>query len=380
MIQTQYARFKGTPLNFKASDPILGNVSHFSQPLLLSVAAGQIELTLQQMMVHNALGQMEPLSADMQMNADGQVEMVYPSEKITQILEPGNLVEIRPGCAYALNPLTDGILIQYLLPLPYETPLFGTTIGPIELQPIDDSIHFELIKNKTVITPQPTSIDTERPTTPILPSELDSEPTKNDDVSDAIQPSETDAVETVAKTTPVVVASNSNQQRFFYREPSTAMLRIGMFFTMPFILLIFLANMWSPIIAILWLIGTVLSGYWCALNAIPHFRNEPTLSIETDGLMVNNRTYQNLKLDWSSITQIRLDARTTSYENAELVLIIDVADPKACIPNLNILQRKWFKQLQINDPNLPAPAVKLSSSDVDMELNELKAIIDSARN
>lgn len=351
MIQTQYASFKGTTLNFRASDPILGNVSHFSQPLLIAIASGQIEITLQQMMVKNALGQMEPLSSEMQMNADGQVEMGYPSEKITHVLESGSLVEIRPGCAYALNPLTDGVLIQYLLPHPYETPLFNTTVGQIDTEAIDDRIHFELVKKKVSTT-------TELP---------------------VIQPLEFKKVETIPQATPVTEVPDSNQKRYFYREPSTAMLKIGMFFVIPFIVLAFVANMWTPIVAILWFMLTIFCGYWGVINATPHFRNEPTLSIEPDGLIIHNRTYQNLKLSWDQITRTRLDARTTSYENAELVLIIDVVDLNACIPNLNILQRKWLKQLQINDPTALAPIIKLSNTDVDTDLNDLKTLIDSAR-
>lgn len=362
MIQTQYAYLPGKEVRFKATDPIIGNTSHLSQSMLLVVVEGQLEITLQQMMVKNGLGHMEPLSAEVQMSDSGQVEMVYPSERISQIFEAGQLIEIRPGCAYAINPISNGLFIEYVLPLPYETPLFGSDTGLIGKPALEDLISFELVKEKPV-----TAVNV---TEPILEVIIPEVAVPEVIVPDTELPVEQSVVDAPKK------FDIPDFQRYYYRDASTAMLRIGLYCFIPFVEFALTVNDFNFFWALALLATLAFCGYKAYLEADQHFRNLPVLSIESDGILISNRTYINLKLNWDQILQVRIDLKHAKLDYAELMLVIEVGDMSACMPSLNILQKMWFRQLQVNDPSISPPKVTLSQADVGTDLNDLKALLD----
>lgn len=380
MNPTQYTHLAGKVTSFETTDAIIGNCSHIYQSILLVVASGTLEGTFQQMMVPNSLGNLEALSADVQVNANGQVEMLYPSEKIIHRLEAGSIVEVRPGCAYALNPLSKGQLVEYIIPTSQSTKLFGNTIGSVTDSPLDDTVHFELASKLS---------------TPILPitneiadcttiSELGAGAELASDLTPEIPLSETETaashIETAVINTPSAFHSNENiisQQKVFYREASATMIKICKLLFIPLILAVYVGNInYLPLNFALF-VFIVYCFYKLAIECIYLYKNKSSLSIEPNGLVINNDTYMDLALDWCDIYSIELDSVSSYANTSQLVLQITVKQPEIYLKQLYPLQRIWFEYSLKNNPPISVPAIRLKASDVDTELNQLKMLLDS---
>lgn len=346
---TQFAHMNGTTVNFKPGDPILGNCAHLEQTLYLVVASGLLEGHFQQRMVQGPGGQMAPLSPEIQLGDDGKVEMVYSSSVETKTFQSGSLIEVRPGCAYALKALTDGILISYLMPTPFTKPLFGETIGAITEAPLKDDIAFELLKASavTVTAPQP-----EHPT-----SASNSAPTENPTQNSNLSP----------------IMPEPLPQRYFYREEGTGMIKVMVYAMGLLFLFGLLFSSHNPLLSILYLAGLLYGGYWLVLEILQLYKKPYTLGVEEEGLSVNNLTYSGLFIQWEDIDRLQMGAIGYGrYETeGELVIEIIPKDPNAYGKYLNPLSRLLFDYCLTHDTDYTMPIIRIKQSAVTVDLNDL---------
>ncbi len=345
---TQFAHMNGTPINFKPGDPIIGNCAHLEQVLYLVVASGSLEGQFQQMLVKNASGQMEPLSAEIQMADTGNIEMVFPSNKETQIFQRGSLIEVRPGCAYALKAQSEGLLIEYVLPISFSSPLLGQHIGLMADEPFKDLVTFELLKPSI-----PTSSATTSPTSVTSSSSVTS-------------PSPVASPCSMPSSEPLT-------QRYFYKEEGAGVLKISLYAFGLLICFSMLLSSSNPLFFILFLCLTLFGGYWTTLECLQLYRKAFTLGIEKDGIIINNVIYSGLFIRWDEIDRFQMSALSHGRYNIEGELVIEVIPkiPINFIKWLNPLSREWFKFISRNGSDVLQPTIVIKQSGVTIDLNQL---------
>lgn len=333
---TQFAHMNGTPISFKAGDPIIGNCAHLDQLLYIVVASGTLEGQFQQRLVKNASGQMEPLSAEIQMADTGTVEMVFPSNVENQLFKAGSLIEIRPGCAYAFRGQSEGLLIEYLMPLGFSAPLLGQYIGLMAEEPIKDQVTFELLK------PSPTA-----------PASL--------------------AAPMAVPTPTILSAPEPLTQRYFYREEGNSILKLMLYgFGLMICMGMFLSAT-NPLFFIVFFIAFLYGGYWSILEGLQLYRKAFILGIEKEGLTINNIIYNNLFIKWDEIDRFQMAATTHGRYNIEGQLVIEIIpkDPVYFTKWLNPLSREVVKFCGKHGSDSVPPTIAIKQSDVAIDLNQL---------
>lgn len=335
---TQFAHMNGTPVNFKMGAPIIGNVAHLDQNLYIAVVSGLLEGHFQQRMVKNPMGQMEPLSPEIQMDANGKVDMVFSSPLEVQTFQAGSLIEIRPGCAYAFKALSDGLLIEYLVPSTFTKPLFGEVVGVISESPLKDGIAFELLKTTVLQTVPETQVPIQTPVQTLSP--LSPEPLP---------------------------------QRYLYKEEGTGIVKVMLYAFGLMFLLGLLSSSHNGLMIMLYSAGLLYGSYWLILELIQLYKKPFTLGIEEEGLLINNLIYQDLLIHWEAIDRIQMGAISRGrYEvQGELVIEIIPKEPSAYGKYLHPLARTWFNYSATHDIDYTLPIIMIKQSAVTVDLNEL---------
>jgi len=343
MYTTEFAHIKGITIPFKPANPIIGNCAHADQTVYFVVASGSLEGHFQQMMVKNPSDHMDVLSPEIQINESGCVESIYPSSKESQIFHDGSLIEIRPGCAYAFMPLSEGVLIKYLIPSSLSTSLFNHKIGQINEETVSDQVSFELLK--------PAKIN--EPIKHEAPIKIEKKEAPN---------------------------SGPLPQKYFYREDGTTLLNIGKYSLGFMLSLGLLVSSHHLIWFLVFLALTATSGYWLALEGLFLYRKTYSLGIEEDGLTINNCVYSDLVIPWSEISRFQLEARTFNRYGLESELEIRIITNHAemFIQYANPVERFWHKS-RVQDPTVIPPKISIKQSDVSIDLNLLLTQLEGLR-
>lgn len=361
---TQFAHMTGTPVNFNIGDPIIGNCAHLEQTLYIVVADGTLEGQFQQRMVKNPVGQMEPLSPEIQMSADGKVETVFSSSLEIQTFQAGSLIEIRPGCAYAFKALAAGLLIEYLVPSSVGKPLFGEGIGGITEQPFKDDISFELLKDSQVksLNASPIKASSENDFTEVNKNLAT---TNDQEIAPTLPPTQV--------LTPSAPNPEPLPQRYFYREEGTGIIKVMLYAFGLMFLLGLLSSSHNPLMIFLYLTGILYGGYWLGLEIIQLYKKPFTLGIEEEGLIINNLTFNGLFIKWEDIDRIQMGAISHGrYEvQGELVIEVIPKKPDDYGKYLNPLSRMWFNYCATHDTDYTVPTIMIKQSAVTVDLNEL---------
>lgn len=356
---TQFAHVKGTPLKFKMGDPVIGNVAHLDQNLYVAVASGQLEGYFQQRMVKNPMGQMEPLSPEIQMGADGKVEMVFSSPLEIQTFQAGSLIEIRPGCAYAFKALSDGLLIEYLVPNAFTKPLLGEALGVITEAPLKDDIPFEILKDSQVENPN--AITTAEP------AKVNNTPeTTGGQTMTSVMP----PTQVLSSDTP---SPEPLPQRYFYKEEGTGVIKVMLYAFGLMFLMGLLSSSHNGLMIMFYLGGLLYGSYWLVLEIIQLYKKPFTLGIEEEGLRINNLTYQGLLIPWEAIDRIQMGAISHGrYEvQGELVIEIIPKEASAYGKYLHPLARTWFNYSVTHNVDYSLPTIMIKQSAVTVDLNVL---------
>lgn len=365
---TQFAHMNGTPIRFKPSDPIIGNCAHLDQILYIVVASGTLEGQFQQMLVKNSSGQMEPLSAEIQMADTGTVEMVFPSNVENQLFKTGSLIEIRPGCAYAFRGQSEGLLIEYLMPLGFSSPLLGQHIGLMAEEPFKDQVTFELLKP---LKPSPIE---ERPASEITKTEASIDSIGSPaPISSTAAPTSSPAPMAVPLPPTTLSAPEPLTQRYFYRDEGNSILKLLLYgFGLMICMGMFLSAS-NFFLFSLFLITALFVGYWSVLEGLQLYRKAFILGIEKEGLVINNIIYNNLFIKWDEIDRFQMVTLTHGRYNIEGQLVIEIIpkDPVYFTKWLNPLSREVFKFCAKNVSDSVPPTIIIKQSDMTIDLNQL---------